>query len=152
MLIPRILGTAGVVAYLLAMCLPAVVAKGYHTAYLLHGWEVTYGCGLFSFAPSMDLGERAPFIFGTVSNLLFLFCIIWFLVRLFRRRSWPHDVVICWISGVCLVFAAVSISIAGRWLNSLLVGSYLWILSPLLHLLGSLNKCWQRHKVTDSAN
>ena len=68
MLIPRILGAAGVVAYLLAMCLPAVVAKGYQTAYLLHGWEVIYVCGLFSFAPSMGLDERAPFIVVTVSD------------------------------------------------------------------------------------
>ena len=60
MLIPRILAAACVVTYLLAMCLPAVAAKGYHTIYLLHGWEVTYICGLFSFAPSMDLGDRAP--------------------------------------------------------------------------------------------
>ena len=148
MLIPRILGVAGVVAYLLAICLPAIAAKSYNTTYLLHGWEVIYVCGLFSFAPSMDLGERAPFIIGTLSNLLFLFCITFFLVRLFGRRSWPHDVVICWVSGVCLVLTVVSISIAGIWLERLLVGSYLWISSPILLFLGSLSKCWQRLKVT----
>jgi hypothetical protein len=149
MFIPRILGAACVVAYFLAMWLPAVATKGYDTTYLLDGWEVTYVCGLFSFAPSLDLGDRAPFILGTLSNLLFLFCITLFLIRLFWGRSWPHYMVICWISGVCVVFAAVSISIAGMWLGSLLVGSYLWILSLILLFLGSLDRCWQRPKVTD---
>jgi hypothetical protein len=104
--IPRILAVACVVTYLLAMCLPAVVAKGYDTTYLLRGWEVTYICGLFSFAPSMDLGDRAPFIVGTLSNLLFLFCITLFLARVLWHRSWPHYVVICGISAVCLVFSS----------------------------------------------
>jgi hypothetical protein len=95
MLIPRILGAAGVVVYLLAMCLPAIGTKGYDRTYLLPGWEVTYVCGLFSFAPSMYLGERAPFIVGTVANLLFLDCLILSLVGRFWRRPWPQDVVIC---------------------------------------------------------
>ena len=146
MLIPRILGAAGVVAYLLAMCLPAVVAKGYDKTYPLAGWEVTYVCGLFSFAPSMDLVERAPFIVGTLSNLLFLSCVILFLSGRFWRRSWPQDVVICWVSGVCLVLAVVSISVAGKYVDGFLVGAYLWISSPILVFLASLYECWQRHK------
>jgi hypothetical protein len=152
MLISRILAAACVVTYFLAMCLSAVAAKGYHTIYLLRGWEVTYVCGLFSFAPSMDLGERAPFIVGTLSNLLFLFCLTLFQVRVFWHRSWPHYVVICWISAVCLVFSVVSVSIASMWLDSLLVGSYLWILSPILLLLGALNKLLQQQKVTGLGN
>jgi hypothetical protein len=75
MRIPRILAAASVISYLLAMCLPAVAAKGYDTIYLLHGWEVTYVCGLFSFAPSMVLVERTPFMVGILSNLLFLTCV-----------------------------------------------------------------------------
>jgi hypothetical protein len=152
MLIPRILGATGVVAYLLAMCLPAIDAKGYNRSYLLAGWEVTYVCGLFSFAPSMDLGERAPFIVGTLSNLLFLACVILFLVGRFWRRSWPYDVVICWVSGVCLVLAVVSISMAGKVLDGLLVGAYLWISSPILVFAGSLIECWRRHKMTGSGH
>ena len=144
--IPRILGAAGVVAYLLAMCLPAIDTKGYDRSYLLPGWEVTYVCGLFSFAPSMDLGERAPFIVGTLANLLFLVCAILFLVGRFWRRPWPQDVVICWISGVCLVLAVVSISIAGKVLDGLLFGAYLWISSPMLVFAGSLIECWRRRK------
>ncbi|MBV8329930.1 MAG: hypothetical protein JOZ61_05620 [Verrucomicrobia bacterium] len=146
MLIPRLLGAAGVVAYLLAMCLPAVVAKRYDKTYLLAGWEVTYVCGLFSFAPSMDLVERAPFIVGTLSNSLFLVCVILFLAGRFWRRSWPQDVVICWVSGVCLVLAVVSISIAGKYVDGFLVGAYLWISSLILVFLASLYECWQRHK------
>ena len=144
--IPRILGAAGVVAYLLAMCLPAIDTKGYDRTYVLPGWEVTYVCGLFSFAPSMDLGERAPFIVGTLANLLFLVCVILFLVGRFWRSSWPQDVVICWISGVCLVLAVVSISIASKVLDGLLFGTYLWISSPMLVFAGSLIECWRRRK------
>jgi hypothetical protein len=94
----KILGAACIAAYLLAMCLPAVVTKGYHTTYLLHGWEVTYICGLFSFAPSMNLEDRAPFILGTLSNLLFLFGLTLFVVGVLLHRSRPHYVVICWIA------------------------------------------------------
>ena len=139
MLIPRILAVASVVAYLLAMCLPAVAVapKSYPTTYLFYGWVVTYICGSSSFAPSMDLGERAPFIVGTISNLLFLFCITLFLLRVFWHRSWPHFVVICCISAVCLVFSVVSVSLAGKLIDGLLVGFYLWILSPILLLLGA---------------
>jgi len=148
MLIPRILAAACVVMYLLAMCLPAVLAKGYRSTFLLHGWEVTYLCGLCSFAPEMDLGDRAPFIVGTLANLLFLFCMTLFLVRVFWYRSWPHYVVICWISAVCLVFSVVSVSIADMWLDSLLLGSYLWILSPIFLLVGGLIGCLQQQNVT----
>jgi hypothetical protein len=150
MLIPRILAAACVVTYLLAMCLPSIAYKPAgrvsSTTYLLHGWEVTYISGLSSFAPSMDLGDRAPFSVGTLSNLLFLFCITLFLVRVFWHRSWPHYVVICWISAVCFIFSVVSVSIAGMWLYSLLPGFYLWILSPILLFIGSLNKCLQQQK------
>jgi hypothetical protein len=72
-LISRILGAASVGTYLLAMCLPAIAAKSYYKTYLLHGWEVTYMCAILSFAPSMNLVEKASFIVGTLSNVLFLF-------------------------------------------------------------------------------
>ena|ERR1700719_2940501 len=64
MLNPRTLGIVCVGMYLLAMCLPAIAAKSYYKTYLLHGWEVTYMCAVLSFAPSMNLGERASFIVG----------------------------------------------------------------------------------------
>jgi hypothetical protein len=102
MLIPRILAAACVVMYLLAMCLPAVVAKGYHTTYLLHGWEVTYMCAILSFAPSMNLVEKASFIVGTLSNVLFLFGIAQFLGREFWH--WPRPRLRCYL----LDFGSVS--------------------------------------------
>jgi hypothetical protein len=142
----KILGAACIAAYLLAMCLPAIAARGYHTTYLLHGWEVTYICGLFSFAPSMNLEERAPFILGTLSNFLFLFSIVLFVVRVLLRRPWPRYVVICLISAAGLVFSVISVLIAGMWVDRLLGDSYLWIASPILLFLGSLNECVQKGK------
>src|ERR1700730_2860157 len=70
MLNPRTLGIVCVGMYLLAMCLPAIASKSYYRTYLLDGWEVTYMCAVLSFAPSMNLGERAPFI--VLSHLLWL--------------------------------------------------------------------------------
>ena len=103
MLIRRILGIGCVGTYLLAMCLPAIAAKSYYKTYLLHGWEVTYMCALLSFAPSMNLVEKAQFIVGTFSNVLFVFGIALFLGREFWHWSRPRYAVICWISAACLV-------------------------------------------------
>jgi len=137
MLISRMLGAASVGTYLLAMCLPAIAAKSYYKTYLLHGWEVTYMCAILSFAPSMNLVEKASFIVGTLSNVLFLFGIALFLGREFWHWSRPRYVVICWISAVCLIFSIVSVSIAGTSQNSFFIGFYLWIMSPTLLLIGT---------------
>jgi hypothetical protein len=144
MTVPRILGCACVTSYLLAMCLPSITYQNSG----LRGWELAYMCGLLSFAQSMNLGDRAPFIFGTLANLLFLFGITFFLGRNFWRWSWPHDIAICLISVTCLIFSVFSASFAALWQSPLLVGFYLWILSPTLLLLGSLNKCWRQWTVT----
>jgi hypothetical protein len=125
------------------MCLPSLT---YQNAQV-RGWELAYICAMLSFAQSMDLGDRAPFIFGTVSNLLFLGGITFFLGRTFWRWSWPHDVAICLISVTCLIFSVFSASFASLWQSPLHVGFFLWILSPILLLLGSLNKWWQQGSV-----
>jgi hypothetical protein len=165
MTVPRILAGACVTSYLLAMCLPSLT---YQNAQV-RGWELAYICAMLSFAQSMDLGDRAPFIFGTVSNLLFLGGITFFLGRTFWRWSWPHDamasirmshdcangidaltpevVAICLISVTCLIFSVFSASFASLWQSPLHVGFFLWILSPILLLLGSLNKWWQQGSV-----
>ena len=118
-------GAASLGAYLLAMCLPAVVAKTYCKTYLLRGWEVTYMCAVLLFAPSMDLSEKASFIVGTVSNVLFLFGAVLFLGRQFWHSSRPRYLVIRWIAAVCLVCSAVSAFIAGISQNTFLIGFYL---------------------------
>jgi hypothetical protein len=146
MLIRRILGIGCVGTYLLAMCLPAIAAKSYYKTYLLHGWEVTYMCALLSFAPSMNLVEKAQFIVGTFSNVLFLFGIALFLGREFCHWSRPRYAVICWISAVCLVCSVVSVSIAGTSQNSFLIGFYLWIVSPILLLIGTWIECLRQRK------
>jgi hypothetical protein len=143
MTVPRILGAGCVTSYLLAMCLPSLKYQNS----VLRGWELTYTCGQLSFAQSMGLGDRAPFIFGTLSNLLLLVGITFFLGRTFWRWSWPHDVAICLISVTCLIFSVFSASFAALWQTPLLIGFYLWILSPILLLLGSLNKCWRQWTV-----
>jgi|SRR5271166_1550084 len=148
MSIPRILGAASVVSYLLAMCLPSIAYENS----ILAGWEVTYFCALFSFAQSMELGDRGPFIFGTLSNLLFLFGITFFLGRLFFRWSWLRDVVPCLISATSLLCSVACVSIAGMWRTGLLFGFYLWILSPMLLFLGSLIWCLQPRNTTESGH
>jgi hypothetical protein len=105
---------------------------------ILPGWEVTYLSGLFSFAESMELDNRAPFIAGTLANFLFFFGVTIFLGRVFFRWSWPRDSVICSISATSLICSVVSVSIAGMLQTEMLVGSYVWILSPALLFLGSL--------------
>jgi len=137
-----------VATYLLAMFLPSVAYQNY----LFHGWEVTYLCGLLSFAQSMDLGDRTPFIVGTLSNLLFLFGITLFLGRIFLHWSWPRDIVICLISAPSLVFSVISASMASMWQNNLLVGSYFWVMSTTLLLLGSLYNFLRQRKVTKLSN
>ena len=146
MLIPRILGAVCLSAYLLAMCVPAVAAKTYYKAYLLHGWEVTYMCAVLSFAPSMDLSEKASFIVGTVSNVLFLFGAVLFLGRQFWHWSRPRYFVICWIPAVCLVCSVVSAFIAGMSQNTFLIGFYLWIVSPILLFTGAYIECLRQRK------
>ena len=148
MSIPRILGALCVTSYLLAMFLPSI---SYRNG-ILPGWEVTYLSGLFSFAESMELVDRAPFIVGTLANFLFLSGVTIFLGRVFFRWSWPHDFVICSISATSLICSVVSVSIAGMLRTDLLAGSYLWILSPILLLLGSLFACWERWNAAESGN
>lgn len=146
MLIPRILGIVCLATYLLAMCLPAVAAKTYYKAYLLHGWEVTYMCAVLSFAPSMNLDEKASFIVGTVSNVLFIFGAVLFLGRQFWHWSRTPYFFICWISTGCFVFSVVSVSIAVMSHNRFLVGFYLWVVSAILLFLGSCIECLRQRK------
>lgn len=124
MLIPRILAVVCVVTYLLSMCFPAIAARSYYTVYILRGWEVAHFCGLFSFAPSMSLAERATFIVGIISNLLFLFCATSFLVRVFSHRFWLSYGMICWVCAASFAFAVVSVLIGSMWFESLLIGFY----------------------------
>ena len=145
MSIARILGGLCVTSYLLAMFLPSIAYQNG----VLPGWEVTYLSGLLSFAESMELGDRAPFIVGTLANFLFLFGVTIFLGRVFFRWSWPHGLVICSIPATSLICSVVSISIAGMLRTELLVGSYVWILSPTLLFLGSLFACWEWRNATE---
>jgi hypothetical protein len=145
MSISRILGGLCITSYLLAMFLPSIAYRNG----ILPGWEVTYLSGLFSFAESMELGDRAPFIVGTLANFLFLFGVTIFLGRVFFRWSWPHDSVTCSISATSLICSVVSVSIAGMLQTELLVGSYVWILSPTLLFLGSLFACWEQRNATE---
>jgi hypothetical protein len=51
-----------------------------------------------------------------------------------------------------VLFSVISVLIAGAWLDSYLVGFYLWIASPLSLLLGNLNECLQKRHVAGLDN
>ena len=94
----------------------------------------------------MNLVEKAQFIVGTFSNVLFVFGIALFLGREFWHWSRPRYAVICWISAACLVCSVVSVSIAGTSQNSFLIGFYLWIVSPTLLLIETWIECLRQRK------
>ena len=95
MLIPRTLGAVCLAAYF-AGDVPSGCCRGtYYKIYLLHGWEVTNMRAVLSFAALMDFSEKASFIVGTVSNVLFLFRAVLFLGRQFWHWPRPPYFVIC---------------------------------------------------------
>jgi hypothetical protein len=140
MVISRILGTASLTAYLLAMWLPSIASKTSYKTYLLQGWEAAYMSGVLAFAASMELADKAQFIVGTLANLIFLLGITSFLGRVFWSWSWPANFVMLSFSAASVVLSIASATLAVISQNSLLLGAYIWLAGPILLLSGNLNR------------
>ena len=121
------------------MLLPAWAPK-------MFGWFVA----LFAFSVVLNKPAETflnpgflPYVAGSLANVLFLFGIGTFILRVFVHWSWPGRRATVWISGGSFLCALISIWVPllgdpGGEPSKVRLGFFLWIFSPLLLFVANL--------------